>query len=125
MCSRRIASCHRKTKRGSKQRCSSSSSRHGPMRAHPTYPRETMTRSDQSGETARPEHATHAPASFGEGEAPRAEPRNLVLRALPPDEYAQLLPHLEPCALKALELIADAEHPLQHAYFPETGIVSV
>jgi CRP-like cAMP-binding protein len=48
-----------------------------------------------------------------------------VLAALPPEEYARLLPHLEPRAVAALEVLADAERPLAHVYFPETGIISV
>src|SRR5205085_5320124 len=58
-------------------------------------------------------------------EAIRVEPRNLVLRELPPDEYGRLLPYLEPCAVKVLDVLADIKHPLEHAYFPETGILSV
>jgi CRP-like cAMP-binding protein len=49
------------------------------------------------------------------GDATELEPRNRVLRALPPDEYARLLPHLEPCAVA----------PLRHVYFPDTAIISV
>jgi CRP-like cAMP-binding protein len=60
-----------------------------------------------------------------EGDVTGAEPRNEVLRALPPDEYARLLPHLEPCAVAPLDVLADAERPLGHVYFPETAIVSV
>ena len=59
------------------------------------------------------------------GGPPRVEPQNRVLRALPPDEYARLLPYLEPCALTPMEVLADAERALVHAYFPETGIISV
>jgi CRP-like cAMP-binding protein len=58
-------------------------------------------------------------------EVPRAEPRNLVLQSLPQAEYARLLPHLEPCAVKPLEVIADPQRPLTHAYFPETAIIAV
>ena len=52
-------------------------------------------------------------------------PRNEVLRALPADEYARLLPHLEPSAVATLDVLADAERPLAHAYFPETALISV
>jgi CRP-like cAMP-binding protein len=44
---------------------------------------------------------------------------------LPADEFARLLPHLEPCAVKALDVLADLQRPLEHVYFPETAIVSV
>ncbi len=61
------------------------------------------------------------------GPAPGAppRPRNRLLRALPPEEYARLLPHLEPVVLAALEPIADAGDPIRHVYFPETGILSL
>ena len=48
-----------------------------------------------------------------------------MLRALPLEEYARLLPHLEPCAVAAMDVLADAERPLRHVYFPETALISV
>jgi CRP-like cAMP-binding protein len=51
--------------------------------------------------------------------------RNLMLRALPPEEYAQLLPHLEPFVLEPMQLLAELGDPIPHVYFPETGIVSL
>ena len=51
--------------------------------------------------------------------------RNRLLRAIPPDERARLLPHLEPIALEALEPLADIGDPIRHVYFPETGIISL
>jgi CRP-like cAMP-binding protein len=59
------------------------------------------------------------------GGPPRVEPHNRVLRALPAGEYARLLPYLEPCAVAPLDVLADAERPLGHAYFPETALISV
>jgi hypothetical protein len=49
---------------------------------------------------------------------------NLILRALPLDEYARLLPHLEPCRVNALQILVDAGEAVQHLYFPESAIVS-
>ena len=54
-----------------------------------------------------------------------ATPRNRVLRALPPEEYARLLPHLEPVTVATLEVLADAGRPLGHVYFPEAAVLSV
>ena len=54
-----------------------------------------------------------------------AEPRNRVLRALPPDEYARLLRHLEPVTVARLEVLAETGRPLDYVYFPETAILSV
>jgi CRP-like cAMP-binding protein len=66
-----------------------------------------------------------ADAVAGSAFPPPAEPKNQLLRALPRDEYGRLLPYLEPCAVATLEVIADAERPLQYAHFPETAVISV
>lgn len=57
-------------------------------------------------------------------ESRQAHERNLILRGLPPDEYSRLLPHLEPCRIKALQILVDAGEVVQHVYFPETAIIS-
>jgi CRP-like cAMP-binding protein len=54
-----------------------------------------------------------------------AAPRNRVLGALPPEEYARLLPHLEPVTVATLEVLADAGRPLGYVYFPETAVIAV
>ena len=56
---------------------------------------------------------------------PPAEPRNRVLRALPADEYARLAPHLESCTVETMSALGGGLRPMLHAYFPETGLISV
>jgi CRP-like cAMP-binding protein len=56
---------------------------------------------------------------------PPAEPRNRVLRALPAVEYARLAPHLEPCTIEMMRVLGGGLRPMLHAYFPETGLISV
>jgi CRP-like cAMP-binding protein len=51
--------------------------------------------------------------------------RNLLLGALPPEEFAQLLPHLEPVMLEPMQPIAELGAPIPHVHFPESGIVSL
>jgi CRP-like cAMP-binding protein len=51
--------------------------------------------------------------------------RNRLLRAIPAEEYARLLPHLEPIALEPMQYLADIGAPVTHAYFPENGIISL
>ena len=51
--------------------------------------------------------------------------RNLLLRAIPADEYARLLPHLQPFALEPMQLLAERNDAIPHVHFPETGIVSL
>jgi CRP-like cAMP-binding protein len=57
--------------------------------------------------------------------AAQAEERNEILRAIPPDEHARLLPHLERVTLKPPTVLVEAGDPITHGYFPETGIVSI
>jgi CRP-like cAMP-binding protein len=70
------------------------------------------------------EHAHPAPNARRLEEAQRRE-RNQVLRALPPDEYAWLSPHLKPVRLKVRDVLAEANQPFRHVYFIESGVVSV
>ena len=57
-------------------------------------------------------------------EDPRAN-RNRLLAALPREEYDLLRPHMERLHLEVLEVIAEANEPFTHVYFPESGIISV
>ena len=70
-------------------------------------------------------HPTAAVATEGVGSVAPPAPRNRLLRALPSEEYARLLPHLEPVALAPLQVLADIGDPIRHVYFPETGIISL
>ncbi len=56
--------------------------------------------------------------------AQAAEP-NRLLRAIPADEYARLLPYFERFQLEPMQIFAEPGERLSHVYFPETGIVSV
>jgi CRP-like cAMP-binding protein len=51
--------------------------------------------------------------------------RNLLLRALPPDDYAWLAPHLTPVALPARHVVYQPGAVVRDLYFPEAGGVSV
>jgi CRP-like cAMP-binding protein len=51
--------------------------------------------------------------------------RNRILRGLPADEYAFLLPHLTSLNLDAKYVLADAGEPYRYVYFIETGVASV
>ncbi|MFN2566003.1 MAG: Crp/Fnr family transcriptional regulator [Gemmatimonadaceae bacterium] len=57
--------------------------------------------------------------------AARARERNLILRALPLEEYARLRPQLERCSVESLEVLVHAGGALEYVYFPESAIVSV
>jgi CRP-like cAMP-binding protein len=92
--------------------------------SHPEHPESRGPVTDRSGAADAHAGASDAGASDAGGLVPVA-PRNEVLRALPADEFARLLPHLEPYAVAPLDVLADAERPLRHAYFPETGLISV
>ena len=51
--------------------------------------------------------------------------RNHLLAALPPDVLARLLPGLRSVALTTPDVLYAPELPIEAAYFPETGVVSM
>lgn len=52
-------------------------------------------------------------------------PRNRILAALPRQEYERLRPHLESVHLKKGQIISQAGDPVRHAYFTESGMLSL
>jgi CRP-like cAMP-binding protein len=50
--------------------------------------------------------------------------RNWLLRGIPPHEFELLAPHLERVTLQVGRVIADVNEPIEHLYFPETGVIS-
>jgi CRP-like cAMP-binding protein len=50
---------------------------------------------------------------------------NLILNALPPEEYERLSTHLEPVALPLGKVLYHPEERITHVYFPNQGTVSV
>jgi CRP-like cAMP-binding protein len=50
---------------------------------------------------------------------------NVLLRALAPDDYALLAPHLNRVSLAQDQVLAPANQPVDYIYFPEGGIVSL
>jgi CRP-like cAMP-binding protein len=48
-----------------------------------------------------------------------------LLRALPLDEYAHLLPRLVPTRLRFKDVLVEPDAPIREVYFPRTGVVSV
>jgi CRP-like cAMP-binding protein len=69
------------------------------------------------GISVRSDDATRAPEQYAA--------RNRVLHALPPDEYEWLASRLEPVELRLGAVLAEAEEPFRHVYFPETSVASV
>jgi CRP-like cAMP-binding protein len=51
--------------------------------------------------------------------------KNRVLAALPPEELARLIDHLEPVTLPKKEVLFEVGAPLSHVYFIEEGLASV
>jgi CRP-like cAMP-binding protein len=52
-------------------------------------------------------------------------PRNRLLLALPPRNLTQLLPDLTHVECRRQQILIDADGPLDHVYFPDSGVVSV
>jgi CRP-like cAMP-binding protein len=52
-------------------------------------------------------------------------PRNRLLLALPSDDLERLMPELEHIRCARGEVLMDADSPLDHVFFPDSGVVSV
>jgi CRP-like cAMP-binding protein len=50
---------------------------------------------------------------------------NRLLVALPKDEYARLLPHMEKVPLLLRDILYEANGPIAHVFFPLAGVVSL
>ena len=50
---------------------------------------------------------------------------NRLLAALPKDDYDRLLPHLEKVSLPLRDILYEANGPIEHVYFPLSGVVSL
>lgn len=49
---------------------------------------------------------------------------NWLLRALPPNEYELVAPHLEHVRLQTGHVVCDVHTPIEYVYFPEVGVIS-
>ena len=52
-------------------------------------------------------------------------PRNRILLALPSADLQQLMPQLEQIPCERGQVLMDADSPLNHLFFPDSGVVSV
>jgi CRP-like cAMP-binding protein len=52
-------------------------------------------------------------------------PHNRLLRALPPADLRQLTPEFEHIRCYREQILMDADSPLDHVFFPDSGVVSV
>src|SRR3984893_6938981 len=52
-------------------------------------------------------------------------PRNRLLLALPSADLNQLMPELEHIHCEREQVLVDADSPLDHVFFPDSGVVSV
>jgi CRP-like cAMP-binding protein len=52
-------------------------------------------------------------------------PRNRLLLALPFSDFRQLMPELEQIRCDRGQVLMDADSPLDHVFFPDSGVVSV
>jgi CRP-like cAMP-binding protein len=73
----------------------------------------------------RPEPPLHSAGIPDNGVETQDQHRNRLLRALPPHEYARLLPHLEAITLAPMQVLADMEQPQRYVYFPETAVIAL
>ena len=57
--------------------------------------------------------------------APSNWPRNRLLLALPQSQLKRLMPELEHVECQRAQVLMDADSPLDHVFFPDSGVVSV
>src|ERR1700719_5422574 len=57
--------------------------------------------------------------------SPSDWPRNRLLLALPASDLDRLVPELERIRCARGEVLMDADSPLDHVFFPDSGVVSV
>src|SRR5258706_15206411 len=66
-----------------------------------------------------------APSIAASGSIAVPPPKNLLLRALGPADYALLEAHLEPIMLAVKAPLFDPHKPIERVYFLEDGIASI
>jgi CRP-like cAMP-binding protein len=57
-------------------------------------------------------------------QGPTYRPRNLILAQLPPEEYTALARHLPPVDLPLGKRLSEPNLPIDHIFFPNTGLIS-
>jgi CRP-like cAMP-binding protein len=57
--------------------------------------------------------------------SPSYWPRNRLLLALPVRNLTRLMPQLKPIACRREQVIVDVDGPIDHIFFPDSGVVSV
>jgi CRP-like cAMP-binding protein len=73
-----------------------------------------------------PPHGTNPnPARFKGMSASLNWPRNRLLLALPSRDLKRLMPELEQVRCEFRQILMDADSPLDHVFFPDSGVVSV
>ena len=50
---------------------------------------------------------------------------NRLLRAMSPEDFARLTPHLEPVTLSLKQVLVEPNQPIEHVHFMEDGLASV
>jgi CRP-like cAMP-binding protein len=55
----------------------------------------------------------------------RSNVQNRLLRALSPEDFSRLEPHLEPIPLNRGDVLIEPNEPIEHVHFPDRGIGSI
>ena len=74
--------------------------------------------------TQQPPWAKAHGAGQHEGDTLNRLLTNKLLSALPAEDFARLLPHLEPVSLSAGDMLYKLDEEMRYVYFPETAVVS-
>src|SRR5262249_28661818 len=95
-----------------------------PVPAHEFHPRHCAGRRQQLqfASLLKPLHIRHLVEYMN---ALSEWPRNRLLLALPSRDLRRLMPHLEHVPCRREQILVDADGPLDHVFFPDSGVVSV
>jgi len=91
-------------------------------------PQDPQHDASRAGEAGASDGRTSRPATTPEQDgfaAAHDAEQNRLLRALPRDEYARLLPQLIPVRLGFKQVLVDPDTPIRDVYFPREGVGSV
>jgi CRP-like cAMP-binding protein len=92
-------------------------------------PQDDSSRARADGHPAEAADGSAAPSTAVERHegfaAAHGAEQNRLLRALPLDEYARLLPLLTPVRLGLKEVLVEPDAPIRDVYFPREGVASV
>ena len=64
-------------------------------------------------------------STSGRVSPPAGRPKNKLLAALPPEDFARILPHLKTIPIKVRQVLYRRGEPVRQVFFPNGGVASI